>query len=45
MDDSQKKKIIALMVFVALLVATSYYLYTKLVKPSPYYPQEELIDE
>ncbi len=41
MENAQKKKILALVVFVGLLMIVSYFLYNMLVKPSPYYPQEQ----
>lgn len=38
---SQRKKIIALLIFVGILGLTSWYLFNLLVKPSPYYPKTE----
>lgn len=45
MDSSQKKKILVLLVFVMLLALSAFFLFNKLVKPSPYYPQKEVTDE
>jgi uncharacterized membrane protein len=41
MNSAQKKKILVLLLFVGLLMTVSYFLYNMLVKPSPYYPQEQ----
>ena len=43
-DQAQIKKLIALFIFVVLLAGSAWFMYNKLVKPSPYYPQEE-VDE
>ncbi|MFT5513393.1 MAG: hypothetical protein ACI8SE_001800 [Bacteroidia bacterium] len=40
MKSSQVKKLVVLIIFVVVLATSAYYMYTILVKPSPYYPKE-----
>ncbi|MCO4818731.1 MAG: hypothetical protein KC517_03840 [Bacteroidetes bacterium] len=42
MKSSQIKKLIALVVFVIVLAGSAYYMYNTLVKPSPYYPKDDI---
>jgi len=42
MKSSQVKKLVALILFVIVLAGSAYYMYNTLVKPSPYYPKDDI---